>query len=115
MRYYDPQEGSIMIGGRDIRTMPRQLLHATIGMFLQETWMFAGTIGQNIAYGSPNATQEDIERVANMAMVDHFIRTLPMGYDTPVTAGGINLSVGQRQLITIARAFLANPSILILD
>ena len=115
MRYYEPQAGSIRIGGQDIRHMSRHSLHQIIGMVLQETWMFEGSIADNIAYGKPGATRQDVEEVAKMAMADYFIRTLPQGYDTPVTAGGLNLSVGQRQLITIARAFLANPAILILD
>lgn len=115
MRYYDPQGGFISIGGQDIKTMSRQALHTMIGMVLQETWIFEGTIAENIGYGNPQASRADIERVATMAMADYFIRTLPKGYDTPITAGGVNLSTGQRQLITIARAFLANPPILILD
>lgn len=115
MRYYEPQNGCIRIGGQDISQVSRHSLHETIGMVLQDTWMFEGTIADNIGYGHPYASRSDIERVAKMAMADYFIRTLPQGYDTPVTAGGVNLSAGQRQLLTIARAFLADPAILILD
>lgn len=115
MRYYEPQKGTIRIGGQAIKEISRHSLHKTIGMVLQDTWMFEGSIAENIGYGHPHASRQDIERVANMAMADYFIRTLPQGYDTPVTAGGVNLSVGQRQLLTIARAFLADPAILILD
>ena len=84
-------------------------------MVLQDAWIFTGTIADNIGYGKPNASREEIEYVAKLAMADHFIRTLPDGYDTVLKRGGDDLSQGQRQLITIARAFLADPSILILD
>ncbi len=90
-------------------------LHNTVGMVLQDAWIFTGTIADNIGYGKPNATREEIEYVAKLAMADHFIRTLPNGYDTMLKQGGDDLSQGQRQLITIARAFLADPGILILD
>ena len=84
-------------------------------MVLQDTWIFTGTIAENIAYGKPDATREEIIHVAKLAMADHFIRTLPQGYDTILKNGADDLSQGQRQLLTIARAFLVNPSILVLD
>ena len=115
MRFYDIMDGRITIDGVDIRDVSRESLHNTVGMVLQDAWIFTGTIADNIAYGKPNATREEIEYVARLAMADHFIRTLPNGYDTVLKQGGDDLSQGQRQLITIARAFLADPSILILD
>ena len=115
MRFYDIKKGRITIDGVDIRDISRESLHNTVGMVLQDAWIFTGTIADNIGYGKPNATREEIEYVARLAMADHFIRTLPDGYDTVLKQGGDDLSQGQRQLITIARAFLADPSILILD
>ena len=115
MRFYDIKNGRITIDGVDIRDLSRESLHTTVGMVLQDAWIFTGTIADNIGYGKPNATREEIEYVARLAMADHFIRTLPNGYDTMLNRGGDDLSQGQRQLITIARAFLADPSILILD
>ena len=115
MRFYDVIHGRITIDGVDIRDLSRESLHHTVGMVLQDAWIFTGTIADNISYGKPNATREEIEYVAKLAMADHFIRTLPNGYDTILKQGGDDLSQGQRQLITIARAFLADPSILILD
>ena len=115
MRFYDIKNGRITINGVDIRDLSRENLHNTVGMVLQDAWIFTGTIADNIGYGNPNATREEIEYVARLAMADHFIRTLPNGYDTMLNRGGDDLSQGQRQLITIARAFLADPSILILD
>ena len=115
MRFYDIMKGRITIDGVDIRDVSRESLHNTVGMVLQDAWIFTGTIADNIGYGKPNATREEIEYVAKLAMADHFIRTLPDGYDTVLKQGGDDLSQGQRQLITIARAFLADPSILILD
>ena len=115
MRFYDIKNGRITIDGVDIRDLSRESLHNTVGMVLQDAWIFTGTIADNIGYGKPNATREEIEYVARLAMADHFIRTLPNGYDTMLNRGGDDLSQGQRQLITIARAFLADPSILILD
>ena len=115
MRFYDIKNGRITINGVDIRDLSRESLHNTVGMVLQDAWIFTGTIADNIGYGKPNATREEIEYVARLAMADHFIRTLPNGYDTMLNRGGDDLSQGQRQLITIARAFLADPSILILD
>ena len=115
MRFYDIINGRITIDGVDIRDVSRESLHNTVGMVLQDAWIFTGTIADNIGYGKPNASREEIEYVAKLAMADHFIRTLPDGYDTILKRGGDDLSQGQRQLITIARAFLADPTILILD
>lgn len=115
MRFYEIINGRITIDGVDIRDVSRESLHHTVGMVLQDAWIFTGTIADNIGYGKPNATREEIEYVARLAMADHFIRTLPDGYDTVLKRGGDDLSQGQRQLITIARAFLADPTILILD
>lgn len=115
MRFYDIMNGRITIDGVNIRDLSRESLHNTVSMVLQDAWIFTGTIADNIAYGKPNATREEIKYVARLAMADHFIRTLPDGYDTVLKQGGDDLSQGQRQLITIARAFLADPSILILD
>ena len=115
MRFYDIINGRITIDGIDIRDVSRESLHNTVGMVLQDAWIFTGTIADNIGYGKPNASREEIEYFAKLAMADHFIRTLPDGYDTVLKRGGDDLSQGQRQLITIARAFLADPTILILD
>ena len=115
MRFYDIINGRITIDGVDIRDVSRESLHNTVGMVLQDAWIFTGTIADNIGYGKPNASREEIEYVAKLAMADHFIRTLPDGYDTVLKRGGDDLSQGQRQLITIARSFLADPTILILD
>ena len=115
MRFYDIMNGRITIDGVDIRDVSRESLHNTVGMVLQDAWIFTGTIADNIGYGKPNTSREEIEYVAKLAMADHFIRTLPDGYDTVLKRGGDDLSQGQRQLITIARAFLADPTILILD
>lgn len=115
MRFYDIINGRITIDGVDIRDVSRESLHNTVGMVLQDAWIFTGTIADNIGYGKPNASREEIEYIAKLAMADHFIRTLPDGYDTVLKRGGDDLSQGQRQLITIARAFLADPTILILD
>lgn len=115
MRFYDIINGRITIDGIDIRDVSRESLHNTVSMVLQDAWIFTGTIADNIGYGKQNASREEIEYVAKLAMADHFIRTLPDGYDTVLKRGGDDLSQGQRQLITIARAFLADPTILILD
>ncbi len=115
MRFYEINGGAITIDGVDIRDVSRKTLHQLVGMVLQDTWIFTGTIADNIAYGKPNATRDEIMAVAKLAMADHFIRTLPQGYDTVLKNGADDLSQGQRQLLTIARAFLANPRILILD
>lgn len=115
MRFYEISYGKITIDGVDIRSLSRKTLHQTVGMVLQDTWIFTGTIADNIAYGRPTASREEVVQVAKLAMADHFIRTLPQGYDTVLKNGADDLSQGQRQLITIARAFLMNPSVLILD
>lgn len=115
MRFYEISGGAITIHGTDIRDLRRETLHRQIGMVLQDTWIFTGTIAENIAYGKPDASREEIIKVAKLAMADHFIRTLPLGYDTVLKNGADDLSQGQRQLLTIARAFLVNPSILVLD
>lgn len=115
MRFYEISGGTITIHGTDIRQLSREALHRQIGMVLQDTWIFTSTIAENIAYGKPDASREEIIKVAKLAMADHFIRTLPLGYDTVLKNGADDLSQGQRQLLTIARAFLVNPSILVLD
>ncbi|WP_025691654.1 ABC transporter ATP-binding protein [Paenibacillus zanthoxyli] len=115
MRFYELNGGEILIGGVDITDMKRSELRARFGMVLQDTWLFNGTIRDNIAYGREGATEADVVRAARAAHADHFIRTLPMGYDTVLNEEASNISQGQKQLLTIARAILADPSILILD
>ncbi|MGB3932726.1 MAG: ATP-binding cassette domain-containing protein, partial [bacterium] len=115
LRFYDVKGGRITIDGVDIREIKRDALRKCFGMVLQDTWLFNGTIKDNIAYGRENATTGEIIRAAEAAQVDHFIRTLPQGYDTVINQDASNLSQGQKQLITIARAILADPPILILD
>lgn len=115
MRFYDVDGGRITVDGADIRELSRENLRRLFGMVLQDTWLFEGTIYDNIAYGRPGATREEVEAAAHMARVTHFIHTLPDGYDTVLEEEGMNLSQGQRQLLTIARAILADPGILILD
>ena len=115
LRFYEIDSGSIRIDGTDIREMARGDLRTLFGMVLQDTWLFKGTILENIAYGAENPTPEEIRRAAVAARVDHFIRTLPEGYNTVLNEEASNISQGQRQLLTIARALLSNPHILILD
>jgi ATP-binding cassette subfamily B protein len=115
MRFYELDGGAILLDGRDISTFPRRELRSNIGMVLQDTWLFGGTIRDNIAYGNPNATEEQILEAARATFVDRFVHSLPDGYDTVINEEGDNISAGQKQLLTIARAFLADPSILILD
>jgi ATP-binding cassette, subfamily B, multidrug efflux pump len=115
MRFYDVNLGAVRVDGVDIRQLKRGALRRTFGMVLQDTWLFSGTIRENIAYGREHATEEAIVRAAKAAQADHFIRTLPENYDTPINEEASNLSQGQKQLLTIARAFLADPAILILD
>ncbi len=115
MRFYELNNGRITIDNLDTREMSRQDLRTTFGMVLQETWLFNGTIKDNIAYGKSNATDEEIFAAAEMVRADHFIRTLPEGYDTVLNEAASNISQGQKQLITIARAVLADPPIMILD
>lgn len=115
MRFYEINEGSIKIDGMDITELKRGNLRSLFGMVLQDTWLFNGTIRDNIAYGREGATEEEIVQVAVAAHADHFIRTLPDGYDTILNEEASNISQGQKQLLTIARAVLADPAILILD
>ena len=115
MRFYDVQSGSIKIGGHDIRDFARDDLRSMFGMVLQDTWLFHGTIRDNIRYGKLDATDEEVEAAAKAAYVNHFIQTLPQGYDTEINEDASNISQGQRQLLTIARAILADRRMLILD
>ena len=115
MRFYDIDSGRISLDGKDTRELPRDEVRRAFGMVLQDTWLFAGTIRDNIAYGKEGATEDEIIAAAQAAHVDSFVRTLPKGYDTVLDDDASDLSSGQRQLLTIARAFLADPSILILD
>jgi len=115
VRFYEIDSGRIILDGTDYRDLTRDEVRSTFGMVLQDTWLFAGAIRDNIGYGKPGATDQEIVDAAEAAHVDHFVRTLPDGYDTLLDADASNLSAGQKQLLTIARAFLANPSILILD
>ncbi len=115
MRFYEVDGGRITLDGVPTRELTRDGLRDNFGMVLQDTWLFGGTIAENIAYAKPDATREEIVEAAKAARVDHFIRTMPQGYDTVVDNDGSNLSQGQRQLITIARVFLRNPPVIILD
>jgi ATP-binding cassette subfamily B protein len=115
MRFYDVNDGSILIDGHDIREFKREDLRSLFGMVLQDTWLYNGTIKDNIRYGKPDSTDEEVIRAAKLAHVDHFIRTLPQGYDTVLNEETTNISQGQKQLLTIARAILKDPKILILD
>ena len=115
MRFYDPQQGRILIDGQDIKKVTRDSLRRSFTMVLQDTWLFGGTIFENVAYGSDCATKEDVERVCRAAKIHTFIESLPEGYDTVVNEGGMNISKGQKQLLTIARAMLVDSKMLILD
>jgi ATP-binding cassette, subfamily B, multidrug efflux pump len=115
MRFYELDGGRITLDGVDIATMTRHDLRAGIGMVLQDTWLFGGTIRDNIAYGRPDATEAQILEAAEATYVDRFVRSLPDGYDTVIDEEGSNISAGEKQLLTIARAFLSSPSLLILD
>ena len=115
LRFYELDGGRITLDGVDTATMTRSDLRSGIGMVLQDTWLFGGTIRDNIAYGNPDATEEDLLAAAKATYVDRFVRALPDGYDTVIDEEGSNVSAGEKQLITIARAFLADPSLLILD
>jgi ATP-binding cassette subfamily B protein len=115
MRFYELDRGRITLDGVDIATVPRSALRAQIGMVLQDTWLFHGTIRENIAYGRPTATEEEIHAAAEATYVDRFVHALPDGYDTVLDEEASNISAGEKQLITIARAFLADPALLILD
>ena len=115
MRFYELNGGRITLDGQDIAEMQREDLRSRIGMVLQDTWLFEGTIRDNIAYGRLDATEDEILEAAKATFVDRFVHSLPDGYDTIVDDEGANISAGEKQLITIARAFLANPALLILD
>ena len=115
MRFYELDAGRITLDGVDVTRLRREDLRSQIGMVLQDTWLFGGTIRDNIAYGRPDASEEEIVDAAKATFVDRFVRTLPDGYDTVIDEEGTNVSAGEKQLLTIARAFLASPSLLILD
>jgi ATP-binding cassette subfamily B protein len=115
MRFYDVLGGSIEVDGIDIRELSRNDLRNIFGMVLQDTWLFNGTIQENIMFSNPSSTKEEMLKAADSAKVDHFVQTLPSGYDLLINEEANNISSGQKQLLTIARAFLSNPSILILD
>jgi ATP-binding cassette subfamily B multidrug efflux pump len=115
MRFYDPQAGRILLDGKDLLDITRGSLRKSFAMVLQDTWLFDGTVTENIAYGSEHATLEDVQRVARKAKIHHFIEQLPKGYDTMIRENGSNISKGQKQLLTIARAMLQNAQMLILD
>jgi ATP-binding cassette, subfamily B, multidrug efflux pump len=115
LRFYEVDGGRITLDGVDIRDMRREDLRAQFGMVLQDTWLFGGSIRENIAYGAADASEAQVSAAAGAAYADHFVRTLPQGYDTVIDDDGASVSAGQRQLLTIARAFLADPAILILD
>lgn len=115
MRFYEPDSGRILLGGRDIAAMSRAELRSRIGMVLQDTWLIGGTIYDNIAYGRPGATEAEVIEAARTARVDHFVHTLPNGYQTRLNENGVNISAGEKQLITIARALVRQPQLLILD
>ena len=115
IRFYDPNEGSISIGGTDIREMDRQDLRSRFAMVMQDSWLFEGTIRENIRYGRPEATDEEVEQAARSAYAHHFIETLPEGYETVIGEDARNISQGQRQLLTIARAILADRKMIVLD
>jgi ATP-binding cassette subfamily B protein len=115
MRFYDLDSGTITLDGRDIADLPRRELRSQIGMVLQDTWLSGGTFRENLRYGNPDATDEQIYEAARVTYVDRFVHSLPDGYDTIINDEGDNISTGEKQLMTIARAFLNDPAILILD
>lgn len=115
MRFYDVDNGKIVIEGKDIRSLSRQEYRSLFGMVLQDTWLFEGSIKENLRFGNLNATDKEIVEAAKVANVDHFIRTLPGGYDMVINQESSNISQGQKQLLTIARALLSDPKVLILD
>ncbi|MBR6923993.1 MAG: ABC transporter ATP-binding protein, partial [Oscillospiraceae bacterium] len=115
MRFYDTTDGSVIISGKNVRDVTRNSLRSCFGMVLQETWLFNGTIRENIAYGKPDATEDEIIKAAKAAHAHSFIKRLPEGYDTVIGENGGSLSQGQKQLLTIARIMLTDPPMLILD
>ncbi|MBR5702426.1 MAG: ABC transporter ATP-binding protein, partial [Oscillospiraceae bacterium] len=115
MRFYDIGAGQILIDGQDVSALSRAGNRDLFAMVLQDTWLFKGTVAENVAYGSPGATREDVERACDYAYCDHFIRRLPQGYDTVISEDSTAVSSGQKQLLTIARALLADRPLLILD
>ena len=115
MRFYELDQGTITLDGHDIARMTRSELRSNMGMVLQDTWLFGGTVRENIAYGNLDATDEQIQAAAEATYVDRFVHSLPDGYDTVLDDEGGAISAGEKQLVTIARAFLAEPTILILD
>ena len=115
MRFYDVNSGEILIDGHNIQDFKRGELRKMFGMVLQDTWLFGGTVKQNIKYGNPNADENQVIEAAKAAHVHHFIKTLPNGYNSVINEESSNISAGQKQLLTIARVILANPKILILD
>ena len=115
MRFYELTGGRILLDGVDVTSLSRAELRSQVGMVLQDAWLFEGTIRENIRYGRLDATDEEVVAAAQATMVDRFVRQLPDGYDTVLDGDGGSVSAGERQLITIARAFIANPSLLILD
>ena len=115
MRFYDPDSGTLKIDGKDINTLTRASVRRAFTMVLQDTWLFAGTVYENIAYGNQNVTREDVERVCRAAKIHSFITRLPQGYDTVLSENAVNVSKGQKQLLTIARAMLLDSPMLILD
>ena len=115
MRFYEPQKGKILLDGNDVSDYSRESLRDKFAMVLQDTWLFSGTIAENVAYGKEGVTREEIERACRTAHCDEFIRKMPDGYDTVIDENAGNLSGGQKQLLTIARAFLSDRPLLILD
>jgi ATP-binding cassette subfamily B protein len=115
MRFYEIDAGRITLDGVDVTSVSRRELRSRMGMVLQDTWLFGGTIRDNIAYGRPGASEAEILEAAQATYVDRFVHSLPEGYDTVLEDEGSNVSAGEKQLLTIARAFLARPSVLILD
>ena len=115
LRFYDPDSGRILLDRVDIRDVSRRSVRSRIGVVLQDTWLMDGTIAENIAYGRPGATAEDVIEAARAAYVDRFVHSLPEGYQTRIGGDGGTVSAGEKQLITIARALLARPQLLILD
>ena len=115
MRFYELTGGQIEVDGKNVNHFSRAAIRQKFGMVLQDTWLFEGTVADNIAYGNPDASRQEIVQAAKDAQCHHFIRTLPKGYDTIISSDGSQISQGQQQLLTIARAILANPELLILD